>query len=216
MADIPVSQARSERRRMTVIEVVKESGLRGRGGAYFPAALKWEGARRVDKFPKYLVVNSEEGEPGIFKDRLLMEAVPYRILEGMTIAAYATGVEQAYIYINAEAELSAQRVQHALDQARGNGLLGENILGTGYQSQRRDSQRSGGLRLRRGDDAPEHHGRVPSRATTTTAVPDRIGALGKADGRQQPRRRCAASHSSSPTARTSSRVSAATPRPARR
>ncbi len=115
-----------------VIEVVKESGLRGRGGAYFPAALKWEGARRVDKSPKYLVVNSEEGEPGIFKDRLLMEAVPYRILEGMTIAAYATGVEQAYIYINAEAEPSAQRMQHALDQARGNGLLGESILGTGF------------------------------------------------------------------------------------
>ena len=115
-----------------VIEVVKESGLRGRGGAYFPAALKWEGARRVDKSPKYLVVNSEEGEPGIFKDRLLMEAVPYRILEGMTIAAYATGVEQAYIYINAEAELSAQRMQHTLDKARGNGLLGESILGTGF------------------------------------------------------------------------------------
>ena len=116
-----------------VIEEVKESGLRGRGGAYFPAALKWEGARRVDVSPKYLVVNSEEGEPGIFKDRLLMEAVPYRILEGMTIAAYATGVEQAYLYINAEAELSAQRVQHALDQARGAGLVGENILGTGYR-----------------------------------------------------------------------------------
>ena len=115
-----------------VIEEVKESGLRGRGGAYFPAALKWEGARKVEKSPKYLVVNSEEGEPGIFKDRLLMEAVPYRILEGMTIAAYATGVEQAFIYINAEAELSAQRMQNALDQARGAGLLGENILGTGY------------------------------------------------------------------------------------
>ena len=116
----------------TVIEEVKASGLRGRGGAYFPAALKWEGARRVDKSPKYLVVNSEEGEPGIFKDRLLMEAVPYRILEGMTIAAYATGVEQAYIYVNAEAELSAQRMQHGLDQARGTGLLGENILGSDY------------------------------------------------------------------------------------
>jgi len=115
-----------------VIDEVKESGLRGRGGAYFPAALKWEGARRVDRSPKYLVVNSEEGEPGIFKDRLLMEAVPYRILEGMTIAAYATGVEQAFIYINAEAELSAQRMQNALDQARGAGLLGENILGTDF------------------------------------------------------------------------------------
>lgn len=115
-----------------VIEEVKASGLRGRGGAYFPAAVKWEGARRVDKSPKYLVVNAEEGEPGIFKDRHLMEGVPYRILEGMTIAAYATGAEKAFLYINAEAELSAQRMQNALDQAVGNGLLGENILGTGF------------------------------------------------------------------------------------
>ena len=115
-----------------VIEEVKSSGLRGRGGAYFPAAVKWEGARRVDKSPKYLVVNAEEGEPGIFKDRHLMEAVPYRILEGMTIAAYATGVEKAFLYINVEAELSAQRMQNAVDQALGSGLLGENILGTDF------------------------------------------------------------------------------------
>ena len=136
-----------------VIDEVKESGLRGRGGAYFPAALKWEGARRVDRSPKYLVVNSEEGEPGIFKDRLLMEAVPYRILEGMTIAAYATGAEQAYLYINAEAELSAQRMQHALDQARGAGLLGENILGTDYSLNVEIRRGRRGIRLRRGDDA---------------------------------------------------------------
>ena len=115
-----------------VIEEVKASGLRGRGGAYFPAAVKWEGARRVDKSPKYLVVNAEEGEPGIFKDRHLMEGVPYRILEGMTIAAYATGVDKAFLYINAEAELSAQRMRNAVDQAVGSGLLGGNILGTGY------------------------------------------------------------------------------------
>ena len=115
-----------------VIEEVKASGLRGRGGAYFPAAVKWEGARRVNKAPKYLVVNAEEGEPGIFKDRHLMEGVPYRIMEGMTIAAYATGVEKAFLYINAEAELSAQRMQNAVAQAVGNGLLGENILGTGF------------------------------------------------------------------------------------
>ncbi len=115
-----------------VIDEVKASGLRGRGGAYFPAAVKWEGARRINKSPKYLVVNAEEGEPGIFKDRHLMEGVPYRILEGMTIAAYATGVDKAFLYINAEAELSAQRIQNALDQAVGSGLLGENVLGTGF------------------------------------------------------------------------------------
>ena len=168
-----------------VIEVVKESGLRGRGGAYFPAALKWEGARRVDKSPKYLVVNSEEGEPGIFKDRLLMEAVPYRILEGMTIAAYATGVEQAFIYINAEAELSAQRMQYALDQARGARSAGREYSRNRLQSQRRDTERGWGIRLRRGDDAPEHDGGVPPRASSPAAVPDRIGTLGKANGSQQ-------------------------------
>ncbi len=115
-----------------VIEEVKASGLRGRGGAYFPAAIKWEGARRTEKSPKYLVVNAEEGEPGIFKDRHLMEGVPYRILEGMTIAAYATGIGEAFIYINAEAELSAQRMQNALEQALGAGLLGHDILGSDY------------------------------------------------------------------------------------
>lgn len=116
-----------------VLEEVKASGLRGRGGAYFPAGLKWESARRIENFPKYLVVNAEEGEPGIFKDRLLMDGVPYRILEGMTIAAYAAGIDQAFIYVNAEADFSAQRMHRALDQARAAGLIGGNILGTGYR-----------------------------------------------------------------------------------
>ena len=115
-----------------VIEEVKDSGLRGRGGAYFPAALKWQGARAVDKAPRYLVVNSEEGEPGIFKDRHLMEGVPHRVIEGAAIAAYAAGAEQAYVYINAEAELSAASMQIALDQARIRGLVGENILESGF------------------------------------------------------------------------------------
>ena len=115
-----------------VIEEVKTSGLRGRGGAYFPTALKWQGARGVDKLPKYLVVNSEEGEPGVFKDRHLMEAVPHKLLEGTIIAAYASGIHEAYIYINAEANLSAQRVQEVVEQAYSCGLLGDNILGSGF------------------------------------------------------------------------------------
>ena len=115
-----------------VIEEVKAAGLRGRGGAYFPAAVKWQGARNVDKMPRYLVVNSEEGEPGVFKDRHLMEGVPHRILEGTIVAAYASGVGEAYVYINAEADLSAQRVQAAIDQARHRGLLGKDILGSGF------------------------------------------------------------------------------------
>ena len=114
-----------------VIEEVKASGLRGRGGAYFPAALKWQGARAIDTGPRYLVVNCEEGEPGLFKDRHIMEGLPHRLLEGAIIAAYAAGAAEAYIYINAEAELSASRMEMAVEHAYEQGLLGKDILGSG-------------------------------------------------------------------------------------
>ena len=115
----------------TVTDEVKESGLRGRGGAYFPAAIKWESARNFTA-PKYLVVNCEEGEPGIFKDRHIMEGMPHRLLEGTIIAAYASGASTAYAYVNAEADLSADRLQAAIDQAYESGLLGDDILGSGF------------------------------------------------------------------------------------
>ena len=115
-----------------VVVEVKASGLRGRGGAYFPAAMKWESARSVPSDRRYLVVNAEEGEPGIFKDRHLMEGVPHRIVEGAIIAAYATGASEAYLYINAEAGLSARRMQLALEQAADLGLLGGDVLGSGF------------------------------------------------------------------------------------
>ena len=115
-----------------VIDTVSDAGLRGRGGAYFPAAIKWRSARNNPGRPKYLVVNCEEGEPGIFKDRHLMEGVPFQLLEGCLIAAYAAGLDQVYLYINAEANLSAQRVQNAVDQARSLGLVGEDVLGSGW------------------------------------------------------------------------------------
>ena len=114
-----------------VTDQVKESGLRGRGGAYFPAAIKWESARKFTA-PKYLVVNCEEGEPGIFKDRHIMEGMPHRLLEGAIIAAYASGAGSAYAYVNAEADLSAERLQTAIDQAYERGLLGDDILGSGF------------------------------------------------------------------------------------
>ena len=113
------------------IAEVKDSGLRGRGGAYFPAAIKWESARKFPE-PKYLVVNCEEGEPGIFKDRHIMEGMPHRLLEGTIIAAYASGASTAYAYVNAEADLSAERLQAAIDQAYESGLLGDDILGSGF------------------------------------------------------------------------------------
>ena len=127
-----------------VIEEVRASGLRGRGGAYFPAAIKWQGARSVENEPRYLVVNSEEGEPGIFKDRHLMEGVPHRILEGAIIAAYASGVGRAYVYINAEATLSAERMQRAVEQANDRGLLGNDILGSGFALQAEIRRGAGG------------------------------------------------------------------------
>ena len=115
-----------------VTEAVEEAGLLGRGGAYFPAARKWQSARGVSRTPRFLVVNSEEGEPGVFKDRHIMEGVPHRLVEGLIIAAFAAEVEVAYVYINAEANLSAQRVERALQQASEYGLLGEDILGSGF------------------------------------------------------------------------------------
>ncbi len=114
-----------------VSEQVMESGLLGRGGAYFPPARKWQGAR-VYPAPRYLVVNAEEGEPGLFKDRHLLEGVPHRLLEGALIAAYASGAGHCYIYLNAEASRSAQRVATALEQAQSLGLIGADILGSGF------------------------------------------------------------------------------------
>ena len=127
-----------------VIEEALASGLRGRGGAYFPAGLKWRGARGVRNTPRYLVVNCEEGEPGIFKDRHLMEGVPHRLIEGAIIAAYASDVHEAYIYINAEANLSAERMQIAVEQAYEAGILGDNILDSGYSLEMQIVRGAGG------------------------------------------------------------------------
>ncbi|MBI2525984.1 MAG: NAD(P)H-dependent oxidoreductase subunit E [Candidatus Rokubacteria bacterium] len=113
-----------------VIATVKSAGLAGRGGAYFRAAIKWEGARAAAGEPRYLIVNGEEGEPGIFKDRHLMEGDPHRLLEGALLAADAAGASRIYLYVHGEAHLSAARLEHAVGQARGWGLAGERILGS--------------------------------------------------------------------------------------
>ena len=115
-----------------VIGLALDAGLLGRGGAYFPAARKWQAARRVGAARRHLVVNAEEGEPGVFKDRHLMEGNPHRIIEGAIIAAYATGAANVVIYINAEADLSAERMTSALVAAQAAGLVGDDILGSGF------------------------------------------------------------------------------------
>jgi len=119
-----------EHRPGTIIEEVRAAGLAGRGGAYFQTAVKWAACRAAAGALKYLVVNGEEGEPGIFKDRHLMEGDPHRLLEAALIAAYATGVSRAILYVHGEADLAAERLAVAVAQARDWGLLGERVLGS--------------------------------------------------------------------------------------
>jgi NADH:ubiquinone oxidoreductase subunit F (NADH-binding)/NADH:ubiquinone oxidoreductase subunit E len=115
-----------------VAATVKAAGLLGRGGAYFPAAVKWDGCRAARGAPKYLVANGEEGEPGIFKDRHLMEADPHRLLEGMLLAAFAAGASRGILYIHGEAGLSAERCAQAVREAHAAGVLGPRVLGTPF------------------------------------------------------------------------------------
>ncbi|MBP0983123.1 MAG: NADH-quinone oxidoreductase subunit NuoF [Oscillospiraceae bacterium] len=115
-----------------VIEEVSESGLRGRGGGGFPASRKWAQVRRQSAPQKYVVCNGDEGDPGAFMDRSIMEGDPHRMLEGMMIAGAACGATEGYIYVRAEYPLAVSRLQTAIEQAREIGLLGKNILGSGF------------------------------------------------------------------------------------
>ena len=115
-----------------VLNEIKASGLRGRGGAGFPTGLKWEFTRRAPGEPKYVVCNADEGDPGAFMDRSIIEGDPHSLLEGMAIAAYAIGSRQGYVYCRAEYPLAVGRLKLAIEQARAHGLLGSDILGTGF------------------------------------------------------------------------------------
>jgi NADH-quinone oxidoreductase subunit F len=115
-----------------IINEVVVSKLVGRGGAAFPTGRKWDAVAKAPNKPHYLVCNADESEPGTFKDRLLMEGDPFAVLEGMAIAAYATGCEKGYLYIRGEYPLAAQRMATAIAANRAAGLLGDNILGAGF------------------------------------------------------------------------------------
>jgi len=115
-----------------VIEHVLNSGLRGRGGAGFPAGLKWRFARQTQDWPKFVICNADEGDPGAFMDRSVLEGDPHSVIEGMIIAAYAIGARYGYIYCRAEYPLAIRRLEIALSQAKELGLLGNNILGSGF------------------------------------------------------------------------------------
>ena len=115
-----------------VINVIKESGLRGRGGAGFPTGKKWELTKASEGDQKYVVCNADEGDPGAFMDRSILEGDPHSVLEAMEIAGYSIGANKGYIYVRAEYPIAVQRLKIAIDQARNYGLLGENIFGTDF------------------------------------------------------------------------------------
>ena len=115
-----------------IVDEMKRSGLRGRGGAGFPTGLKWQFTRAAKGDTKYVLCNADEGDPGAFMDRSLLEGDPHAVIEGMAIAARAIGASQGFVYVRAEYPLAVERLTTALDQAREMGLLGTDILGTGF------------------------------------------------------------------------------------
>ncbi len=115
-----------------VIEVIKTSGLAGRGGAGFPTWFKWNAARQSDGEEKYLICNADEGDPGAFMDRAVIESDPHTLIEGMLIGAYAIGAKNAVVYVRAEYPLAIKRLERAIEQASEAGYLGDNILGTDF------------------------------------------------------------------------------------
>jgi NADH-quinone oxidoreductase subunit F len=115
-----------------VIEEVKASGLRGRGGAGFPAGIKWELCAKQEATPKYMIVNADEGDPGAFMDRSILEGDPHSVLEGLTIAAYAIGASEGYVYARAEYPLAVKRLKMAIADSLERGFLGRDIMGSGF------------------------------------------------------------------------------------
>ena len=120
-----------------VIEVIKTSGLAGRGGAGFPTWFKWNAARQAEGDYKYLICNADEGDPGAFMDRAVIESDPHNLIEGMLIGAYAIGAKEAVVYVRAEYPLAIERLTNAIEQAEKAGFLGENILGTSFSCKMR-------------------------------------------------------------------------------
>jgi NADH-quinone oxidoreductase subunit F len=115
-----------------IVEEVKKSGLRGRGGAGFPAGMKWSFIAKPEGVPRHLVCNADESEPGTFKDRYLMEFIPHLLIEGLIVASYALGSNATYIYIRGEYAWIPDILEQAIAEAKANGFLGKNILGTGF------------------------------------------------------------------------------------
>ena len=115
-----------------IIDIITKSGLRGRGGAGFPTGKKWRISMLADGDSKYVVCNGDEGDPGAFMDRMLLESFPYRVIEGMIIAGYATGANEGIFYVRAEYPLAVTRIRNAIKECYTKGILGASVSGTGF------------------------------------------------------------------------------------
>jgi NADH:ubiquinone oxidoreductase subunit F (NADH-binding) len=162
-----------------IIEEMKTANVRGRGGAGFNAGIKWESGRAVRNAPKYFICNGHEGEPNVFKDRIIIESDPHKVLEGIIIGAYCLGTPNAYIYIGAEFPLAIARFRHAVKEAYEIGLLGENVLGSGFSVHMR--VRVGGGGYIAGEGSAQMYSIMGQRAMPRTKPPRSVeyGLWGK-------------------------------------
>ena len=196
---------------MSAEEVIAEmtaANLRGRGGAGFPAGIKWESGRKARVTPKFVVVNSHEGEPNVYKDRRIHECDPHKILEGMIISSVTNGAERAYNYIGGEYPLAIQRFRKAVADAKRLGLIGKNILGTGKSVEVTSSDRRRCLHLWRRFRAHVLGDGRPRSAAHEAAALSRRRSLEAPDDSQQHRDTFQRSRQSSITAARGSRQSA--------
>ena len=129
---IALAEMLTEKTPQDVIDVIKESGLRGRGGGGFPTGLKWQFAANNDADQKYVICNADEGDPGAFMDRAILEGDPHAVIEAMALCGYAIGATEGYVYIRAEYPLAIERLKNAINQAKEYNLLGKNIFGSGF------------------------------------------------------------------------------------
>ncbi len=168
-----------------VIEEVVQSGLRGRGGAAFPTGQKWRLARQAAADVKYVVCNADEGEPGAYMDRTVLEGDPHAVLEGMLIGAYAIGAQRGFIYVRSEYPLAIEILQHAIDEAEERGLLGRRHLRQRLVVPRHGPPRGGGLHLRRRNGPDRIARRAFRRAAHPAALSGHQRPVGQADRGQQ-------------------------------
>ncbi len=168
-----------------VIEEVSAARLRGRGGAGFPTGSKWKFTRQAAGSPKYIICNADEGDPGAFMDRAILEGDPHAVLEGMLIGAFAMGAEHGYVYVREEYPIAVEHLTIAIGQLRELGLLGENILGTGLELRPGSQEGCRRLCVRRGNRPDGVHRRPAGHAPGAAAVSGPVGAGRKADQHQQ-------------------------------